>query len=311
MDINHYSVFGLTLASEIELDVLDPIAPVTGTQVLRVMRTTGLRPPEPLQVDPFFDIQPDRQFLNWHAVGAFVIEDQTTVLVDPQDGVSDHLLSQAFLGLVMSLVLERRGILCLHASGVSVEGRAAVFLGDKGAGKSTTNAALLARGHVPITDDLVAVDGTLSETVRPVVWPGFSSMKLWPDSVSALALDPQAEDRLIHPSVTKVQKKMPTPVAASAVPLGSLFVLRRDEDVTEPVALRKPPHEALQMVMRYTFMARYGETRLGRDHLVLHMKRCGAVVAHVPVFDLMVPADLTRLGDLCETVEQELARSAP
>lgn len=301
---NYYSVFGLTLVSDFVFDVLDSVSATTAPGLLRVIRTTDLRPATPPEFDPYFDIQPNRQYFHWKAVGTFCIEDPDTVLVEPQEGVSDHLLSQAFLGLVMSLVLERRGILCLHASAVSVHNRAALFLGDKGAGKSTTCGALLARGHTPITDDLVAIDGTLQDNPAPIVWPGFSSMKLWPDSVEALALGEDEGDRLIHPSVTKVQKRMPSAMAAEPVPMGALFVLRRSDEVAEVEVIKRPAHEALQMVLRYTFMARYGETRLGKEHLVQHLKRCGAVVANVPVFDLMVPADLGQLPSLAKTVER-------
>jgi len=203
----------------------------------------------------------------------------------------------------MSLVLERRGLLCLHASAVSVAGRAAIFLGDKGAGKSTTCATLLARGHVPITDDLVAVASGQGGTQAQMIQPGFDSMKLWPDAVEALALKPEAEDRMIHPSVKKVQKRMQVPPVVAPVPLGALFVLRREAGLDAPLAERLPPHEALQMVLRYTFMARYGETRLGRAHLADHMRRCSAVVAGAPVYRLSTPADLARLPDLAETIE--------
>lgn len=303
MTVRYYSVFGLTLASDFAFDVLDPVSPADSVECLRVVRSDDIRPPTPHEFDPYFDIQPQRQYFHWNAVGTFIIETPDTVLIQPQDDVSDHLVSQAFLGLVMSLVLERRGILCLHASAVSVHGKAAVFLGDKGAGKSTTCAALLARGHVPITDDLVAVDGALEKTPAPIVWPGFSSMKLWPDTVEALALGAEDTDRIIHPSVSKVQKRMPSPLAESPVPMGALFVLRRSEDITTPAVVKRPPHEALQMVLRYTFMARYGETRLGKEHLAQHLKRCGAVVAAAPLYDLMVPADLSKLDALTQTVE--------
>ena len=304
MEPYFYTVFGLTLASDFLCDVLDPVAPVRGGDMVRVMRTTGLKPAQPPEMDPYFDIQPDRQYMHWHAVGTFCIDDASTVRIEPKEGVSDHLVSQALLGLVMSLVLERRGVLCLHASAVSVKGHAALFLGDKGAGKSTTSAALVARGHVPITDDLVAVGQTLSEDETLTVQPGFSSMKLWPDAIEALGLGEEASDRLIHPSLPKVQKRMATPIAEAAVPLGSLFVLRRKDDVTAPQAVRLPPHKALETVLRYTFMARYGETRLGQGHLINHLKRCGAVVSQAPVFELLVPADLGRLDDLITTIEQ-------
>ena len=298
-----YSVFGLTLASDFELDALEEITGPDRPIDLRAVRATGVRRADPPPSDPFFDIAPDVQYLHWSFVGAFRITRPDLVEIEPHEGISDFQVSQAFLGLVISLVLERQGILCLHASAVSVAGRAAIFLGDKGAGKSTTNGALLARGHLALTDDLVAVESRAPGTA-PLVRPGFSTMKLWPDSLAALALEPQEGDQRVHPSVTKLQKRIAAPMARDPVLMGGLFVLARSPDIAAPQARHLPPHQALQMVMRYTFMARYGETRLGQAHLAAHLRRCGNIVAHAPVYDLQIPADLSRLGDLAKTIEE-------
>ncbi len=298
-----YSVFGLTLASDFDLDVLEDATGSDQPIDLHAVRTKGVIRSEAPPVDPFFDITPDAQYLHWSFVGGFRIARPDLVEIEPHEGVSDFQVSQAFLGLVISLALERQGILALHASAVSVDGRAAIFLGDKGAGKSTTNGALLARGHLALTDDLVAVEMDAAGK-EPLVRPGFSTMKLWPDSVAALQLAADEDDRLVHPLVTKLQKRIPAPMAPDPVPMGAVFVLRRSPEVTAPAAERLAPHDALQMVMRYTFMARYGETKLGQAHLVAHLRRCGAIVAQVPVYALHIPADLARLGDLAETIEQ-------
>ena len=300
-----YCAFGLILASDFELDVLQD---VTGTDQqidLLAVRAKGIIRADPPPSDPFFDITPEAQYLHWNLVGAFRVTRPDLVEIEPHAGVSDFQVSQAFLGLVISLVLEQKGILSLHASAVNVGGRAAIFLGDKGAGKSTTNGALLARGHVALTDDLVAVDKDPAGTI-PLVRPGFSSIKLWPDSVVALQLEAHQDDRVIHPLATKLQKRMPVPVAPDPVPMGTVFVLARSPDVTAPSAERLPTHQALQMVMRYAFMARYGETRLGQPHLVAHLRRCGNIVARVPTYELQIPDDLSRLGDLAEIVEQAI-----
>jgi len=301
-----YSVFGLTLASDFEFDVLNVVAGTDQPTDLQAVRATGIIRADPAPCDPFFDITPEEQYLHWSFVGAFRISRPDLVEIEPHADVSDFQVSQAFLGLVISLVLERQGILALHASAVSVGGRAAIFLGDKGAGKSTTSGALLARGHLALTDDLVAVEIGSAGTI-PLVRPGFSTTKLWPDSLEALALGKQEGDRLVHPSATKLQKRMSAPLAPDPVPMGAVFVLDRRRDIDAPSAERLPPHQALQMVMRYTFMARYGETRLGQAHLASHLRRCSNVVTHVPVYELRIPADLARLGDLVGTIEQVIS----
>jgi hypothetical protein len=299
-----YKTFGLIIRSDFELEVLEPCAAGEGEIDLHVVRTRGIiRDPAPA-FDPYFDIQPGVQYMHWRAIGAYLLERDDTVLVETHAGISDHQVAQALLGLVMSIVLERRNLLCLHASAVNVNGRAALFMGDKGAGKSTTSGSMLARGHLPITDDLVAVENTTTPDLIPAIRPGFSCMKLWPDSIEALALEARDSDRLIHPKITKVQKQMPVAIPDENVPIGAAFVLRRDPEVTQTHAVRLPAHEALQMVLRYTFMARYGESKLGRDHLIAHMKRCAGVVAKTPVFDLHIRADLTDL----DALSAEIAR---
>ena len=303
-----YSAFGLTIASDIALDALDPVAVAPDAADLQVRRATGIVRTEHGPVDPWFDITPDTQYLFWRAIGGYLIQDARTVLVEPLKESTDHMVSQALLGLVLSLVLERRQILCLHAGAVDTGTGAAVLMGDKGAGKSTTSAAMILSGHTPVTDDLVAVDIPPAHSAPPMIRPGFSSLKLWPDSIAALALAPESSDRKVHPLSQKLQKRMPVAIRTQDTMFSAAFVLDRTSDVIRPKVTRLPPHEALQNVLRFTFMARYGETRLGTPHLVAHMKRCSALVSRVPIYRLRYPADLTALDQLATTIAETTER---
>lgn len=122
---------------------------------------------------------------------------------------------QCVVGPGLGIVLHRRGWLVLHGSAVEVDGQAVVLLGQKGAGKSTTAAALLARGHRLLTDDLVAVD----VDGQPQCAPGPTQMKLWPASAEALGLGGE-----IQPFVEGLDKGVwfgahasPRPVPVAAV----------------------------------------------------------------------------------------------
>ncbi len=63
----------------------------------------------------------------------------------------------AITGVGMGLLLHRRGLLCLHGAALRINGRTIGLLGESGAGKSTTSAALITRGAIPLSDDLVAL----------------------------------------------------------------------------------------------------------------------------------------------------------
>lgn len=76
-----------------------------------------------------------------------------------------------------------RGVVFLHAAGVSIEGRLALLVGNAGSGKSTIAAHLLIRGHQVLGDDLVRfAPGTLLFSAVP------RSFKLGDKSLSQLPL---------------------------------------------------------------------------------------------------------------------------
>jgi hypothetical protein len=92
-------------------------------------------------------------------------------------------LTVLLLGPVLSHVLRLRGTTVLHASAVAMGGKALVFVGHSGAGKSTTMAALVRQGCRFLSDDKVPLhehDGTFATS------PGPGWAKLEPDAADAL-----------------------------------------------------------------------------------------------------------------------------
>ena len=87
------------------------------------------------------------------------------------------------LGPVLGILLRYRGIVCLHASAVAMDGSAVAFVGPPGAGKSTTAAALARRGYKLIADDITAI-GEVNGALR--VNPAYPGLWLWPDSIDTL-----------------------------------------------------------------------------------------------------------------------------
>ena len=87
------------------------------------------------------------------------------------------------LGPVLGLVLRLRGVTCLHASAVAIEGRAVLFAGSPSAGKSTAAAALVRLGHPALADDVAAL--VVRDGITHVV-PAYPHLRLWPESVALL-----------------------------------------------------------------------------------------------------------------------------
>ena len=86
------------------------------------------------------------------------------------------------LGPVLGFVLRLRGIACLHASAISIDGRTVLLLGPAGSGKSTTAAAFACKGCRVLSEDVCALHCTPDGIF---VQPGYPRLRL-PNSVGML-----------------------------------------------------------------------------------------------------------------------------
>ncbi|NDW00452.1 hypothetical protein [Salipiger sp. PrR002] len=298
-----YHAFGQVIASEFPIDVLEVAAP-EAQPTIWVKLSDGLRQGAQAE-DPFFEITETRQFFEWSTVGAFEITTPECIRVDPRPDVPWRLVCQPLLGIVISVTLERLGLFCLHGGSVDVDGGAVIVLGDKGAGKSTTVSSLLRAGHHLLTDDLVALDCSAPDSSAEVQ-TGFPAVKLWPDSAEALALEDGAGSELIHPSITKVQQQINPAKMARPAPARAIFLLAPTAE-GETRAERLPATQALQALLYFAFIARFGNTSLGKAHLAVFMKRCCHVVKSTPVYVLHIRRDLGQLDDLARVIRAEAA----
>ena len=103
------------------------------------------------------------------------------------------------LGPILALALRRQGRVCLHASAVEWHGKAVLFIGSAGAGKSTTAAAMVRHGARLIADDISALCEAES-TFR--VFVGQGRVRLWQESADLL-FGPQANLPLLTPNWDK------------------------------------------------------------------------------------------------------------
>jgi hypothetical protein len=123
---------------------------------------------------------PERLWLDVPEVARYFVEDGKRVVVDPAP-LSTEASVMRFLRMTpLAALLYQRGSLAFHAAAIANSSGAVLLAGDSGAGKSTLLAALLQRGWMMLSDDLSPVD--LDERGRPVVWPTFADIRLWPDA---------------------------------------------------------------------------------------------------------------------------------
>lgn len=114
--------------------------------------------------------------------GVLVSRGTDVVVRPPTGGASDWIVQ----GWGVTLAMLQRGLLSLHAAVVDIDGEAVAVAGDRGAGKSTTAAALVQGGHALLCDDVALV-----EFREDGAWttPYWRAVHLLEDAARRLGLD--------------------------------------------------------------------------------------------------------------------------
>lgn len=288
--------YGLGICSAIRLPEL-PSGGMAADIVIRFGKAERL-PSELAGAERSFQITPEGVHLLWKEVGTLIVREGREIIIDPAPSVEEPMLRLFILGPALAVLLHQRGLLVLHASSVTAHGAAVAFVGEPGSGKSTLAAAFHAAGHGVLADDVTAVQ--FDQDV-PLVLPGVSQLKLWPDIVRALGEDPQALPRL-HPSVEKRAYRIVSGSPPTPLPLHRVFVLA--EGVVRLIEPLRAP-EALVELLRHSYCARL----LQIQQAATHFFQCANLISSVPIRRLKTPRSLAALRDLVWFIEGELART--
>ena len=291
-----YALFGLTVEFGIELARVQK-APAGALADVRIVRVPVTHPALAAETGMTVSLDLPRQLFAWQTVGRFVVASESRIEVEPLPGVPDLLVALPLLGVVFAALLQRRGLFVLHASAVAVEGRGVALLGDKGAGKSTMAAALVAAGHDLLADDVVAIDFSSGD---PRIVPAFGQLKLWDEAAARLPLAAENRGR-IHPSLAKSSYALQRGFATRPAPLRRLYVLSQAERSTVTAT---EPATAVATLLRFSYMSRFGEAGIG-PALPQHFERSAALAGSGVIHDLTV-SPLDRLTEAIALVESDL-----
>lgn len=150
-------------------------------------------------VVPRYLAAPAAEGINWQAepgrflhrggmrAGRFLVEGGERVTLERNLAAEDEMLCFHFLSAVLAAVLRQRGLLVLHANAAATPAGAVAMSGASGAGKSTTLAALLARGCAMLADDIVVLQKGQGGHVE--VLPGVPQLHLTEESANAVGQD--------------------------------------------------------------------------------------------------------------------------
>lgn len=237
-----------------------------------------------------------------YRVGAECIE---CALVD-----DDLLLAEIYLlGPVLSLWLESRGVLAMHAAALEIDGRAIALLADSGGGKSTLAGALLRGGAPLLTDDILAVE--LREGCA-VGHSGYPQMRMWPEIAAGLWSTARPLQR-VHPRHSKLR----IPVGGAGVgrfrstslPIHRFYVLDRRAGHHARIEIAPlAPSAALIEIVRNSFSAPTLEALRMQEH---RLPLLAALLDAVPVRRLTYPSGRDWLDRVTDALREDAAQAGP
>lgn len=289
-----YVVYGVNVHSEFPLRGLRTGRGGAGGERVTVTEGEVLSQTQRTPQPGCFDLDQERIFL-WHPrAGAVLVRGGRELIVERLAQADEGLLQSILLGQGFASLFLQRGRPVIHASAITVGERAAAFVGEKGAGKSTLASAFVRAGYGFVTDDLVVW------TVRegwPEVHPGYSFVKLWGPSVQAGGFAPHALSPL---SETVPKWIWGTPTVTQARPLQVVYDLAYGESFTVE---RMSRAEAFVTLARHAFA---GDLADAAGQSVPHRQGVASLARTVPVFRMTRPHGFEKEASVVSSIVDQM-----
>jgi len=234
-------------------------------------------------------------------LGTFIVQpDSRRVTCCPDVGTQSYTMWHLLLDQVLPLHLASQGEFVLHASSVATgdepHGRAILFLGESGAGKSSTAIGCSLVGATLLGDDfaLISLDAD-----PPAVTPANVGVRLWEEMVGAISPD---EPGVPVAEFTSKMRVFPSPAIRAVtdpLPIGALvFLGPRLPAASEPLLENISSAKAFVHLLESS----YRVTVADHEDRLRAMDQAARLVNSVPSVRLRMPENVDDLSASCATV---------
>ncbi|MBD2752944.1 serine kinase [Spirosoma validum] len=295
---HYYTAYGLTIGSEITLSYLKEIEP---TQVDLTIRRGHLPPSPPWQETKlhragfyaqFAQEGPDRMWLNWPSLMGFMATGGNELVVDTR--ITDEgLLSLFTMSEAFGLLLVQKGYFLLHGGAIQLNNKGIVFVGEPGAGKSTTVAAFANRGVRIMSDDLVCI--RVNEAGKPTLIPAFSQIKIWEKSVEGLQIARDGLDQ-VREGANKFSWHESVLFEENAVLLEQIFVLTAVNTSEEAISEVPKSRSPIELLSYFPLPDAILQGKSLKDHF----EKSVAIASITPLYKLSRPANFVKLNEFVD-----------
>ena len=244
-------------------------------------------PDDPWAIEHWMGTRLAVEFPGW---ATFELSSSDITLVRAETDDPD-LVAHLLLDHVLPRVVSLRGDVMLHAAGaVGPSGRAHLFLGGTGAGKSTLVTQLASHGWALLDDDCIRVIN-----IEKGFWavPGAEGIRLLPDTAAAVLPGVQAGRPLSDSNPKRrfaIDGRL-LRMATDATPIAGVYLLARI-DVSQPSVERLGFGDSLSTITEHGFHMAEEPASITRQAF----ERASALAASTAVWRLFCPDNLGQLA---------------
>jgi energy-coupling factor transporter ATP-binding protein EcfA2 len=214
-------------------------------------------------------ISPNSYLLHVKGVASYFVSGgkQIEIEKDPAgdlDSVRLFCLSNAFAAL-----LHQRNLIPLHCSAFIDKGELVLIMGDSGAGKSTTLAAMMNQGYQPFSDD-VCVPFFKEGSEELYLYSSYPMMKYWGDTYQIVDIGGGAKDRQIRPDIDKYGVYFHDQFIVEAMKVKLVLLIEKEENIKAVSSKMIGGIDLFQRLERNAYRGEYlGFSGLQKEHFKL------------------------------------------
>lgn len=218
-------------------------------------------------------------------------------------------------GNITKFCLQEQGYFCLHASAMCVDDKVVLFMGQKGAGKSTLATYFHLRGHAIWCDDYAMLH---NENSSFSVSQGETSLKINPDIVNALTIpginlkrvfELPADWRKTAASDIITQKyyfrQQTSPVDLLPRPVAAIFFINPRVPAPEKIITTIKKTAALSVLMDEILLPGINS----KQYLKTYFESAMSFLEIVPSYNIYPPDNITRIQEVYNSILETVSMS--
>lgn len=246
----YYRAYNLNIISEIEIPLL-PIIELMDIPDLKII--LGKTPEKLMGGDVLAKVSNQSrpgEFLLTNPIANFYITDGKKVVVEVKDDHEWAFIRHYLLSRGMAVIARQRGWLPIHGSAIQVNGKAVIFAGNSGAGKSTTASFFVKKGYGFVADDICIFKKNEDNNYH--VFPAYPNIRMWEDTIEMVGQDSFQVGENVRRGIQKFNVNPQIPFDLAPLSVSHIYFIHRSQKkINEVESLTKA--DALFCLLEHTY----------------------------------------------------------